>query len=205
MHGTEPTTTAAQRFSARFPVRAPTLTRALADALGIGEARCSRHARRPQGEGKIARVGAIVRPNSIGASTFAAMRVRADRLEEVAEAVSRRPEVNHCYQREHEINLWFVVIAADRPRYCAFSMRSRRKRGGGARPADRRALPHRSGLRPAMRVTDTDHHILAGIEDGLPLSPRPIPGRGRAPRHLRRGVDRRLRALLEDGVIKRLG
>ena len=48
-------------------------------------------------EGKIARVGAIVRPNSIGASTLAAMRVRADRLEEVAEAVSRRPEVNHCY------------------------------------------------------------------------------------------------------------
>ena len=32
----------------------------------------------------------------------------------MADVVSRRPEVNHCYQREHEINLWFVVIAADR-------------------------------------------------------------------------------------------
>jgi DNA-binding Lrp family transcriptional regulator len=42
------------------------------------------------------------------------MRVPADRLEDVAEAISRRPEVNHCYQREHDISLWFVVVAADR-------------------------------------------------------------------------------------------
>jgi DNA-binding Lrp family transcriptional regulator len=56
-----------------------------------------------------------------------------------------------------------------------------------------------------MRVTDTDHHILAGIESGLPLSPRPYQDVA-----ARLGISEdeligRLRVLLEDGVIKRLG
>jgi siroheme decarboxylase len=114
MHGTEPATTRLLNdFQRDFPLESRPYAR-LADALGIGEHDVLAMLADLTAEGKIARVGAIVRPNSIGASTLAAMRVRADGLEEVAEAVSRRPEVNHCYQREHEINLWFVVIAADR-------------------------------------------------------------------------------------------
>ena len=100
-------------FQRGFPLESRPYAR-LADALGIGEQDVLAMLADLKTEGKIARVGAIVRPNSIGASTLAAMRVRADRLEEVAEAISRRPEVNHCYQREHEINVWFVVTARDR-------------------------------------------------------------------------------------------
>lgn len=65
-------------------------------------------------EGVLARVGAVVRPNAIGASTLAAARVHQDRLQEAAAAVSRHREVNHCYEREHAYNLWFVVTAGDR-------------------------------------------------------------------------------------------
>jgi siroheme decarboxylase len=100
-------------FQRGFPLESRPYAR-LADALGIGEQDVLAMLADLKTEGKIARVGAIVRPNSIGASTLAAMRVTADRLEEVAEAISRRPEVNHCYQREHEINVWFVVTARDR-------------------------------------------------------------------------------------------
>jgi len=64
-------------------------------------------------QGAYSRVGAVVRPNTIGASTLAAMTVPADRLEEVAGIVSAQPEVNHNYEREHAFNLWFVVAAAD--------------------------------------------------------------------------------------------
>jgi DNA-binding Lrp family transcriptional regulator len=63
--------------------------------------------------GKVGRVGAVVRPNTIGASTLAAMSVPADDLDRIAALVSACPEVNHCYAREHAINLWFVVTAAD--------------------------------------------------------------------------------------------
>ncbi|HEY9080186.1 Lrp/AsnC family transcriptional regulator [Magnetovibrio sp.] len=59
----------------------------------------------------ISRIGAVVAPNRVGASTLAAMSVPQDRLEEVAELVSSFDEVNHNYEREHDINLWFVVAA----------------------------------------------------------------------------------------------
>ncbi|MES9926742.1 MAG: Lrp/AsnC family transcriptional regulator, partial [Candidatus Thiodiazotropha sp. 6PDIVS] len=44
----------------------------------------------------------------------AAMEVPKERLESVADVVSSYGEVNHNYEREHSLNLWFVVTAADR-------------------------------------------------------------------------------------------
>jgi DNA-binding Lrp family transcriptional regulator len=44
------------------------------------------------------------------------MMVPVEQLEEVAERVSSYPEVNHNYEREHELNLWFVVTAPSRER-----------------------------------------------------------------------------------------
>jgi len=59
----------------------------------------------------ISRIGAVVRPNTAGASTLAAIAVPQARLEAVAERVNAEPAVNHNYEREHELNLWFVVTA----------------------------------------------------------------------------------------------
>ena len=64
--------------------------------------------------GILARIGAAVRPNTVGASTLAAMAVPRRRLDEVADLVSGHPAVNHNYEREHDLNLWFVVTAANR-------------------------------------------------------------------------------------------
>lgn len=64
-------------------------------------------------DGVISRVGAVVRPNTAGASTLAAMSVPAPRLEAVAAIVSAQAEVNHNYARDHALNLWFVVTGED--------------------------------------------------------------------------------------------
>ncbi|MEE9157536.1 MAG: Lrp/AsnC family transcriptional regulator [Gammaproteobacteria bacterium] len=64
--------------------------------------------------GVVSRVGPVLRPNKIGASTLAAMAVPQDRLPKVAELVNNYSEVNHNYEREHRLNLWFVVTAADK-------------------------------------------------------------------------------------------
>ena len=69
-----------------------------------------------QANGLISRVGPVFRPNRVGASTLAAMAVPEDRLESVAAMVSAYPEVNHNYEREHDLNLWFVATAPDRDR-----------------------------------------------------------------------------------------
>lgn len=61
----------------------------------------------------ISRIGAIIPPNQIGISTLAAISVPENQLEMVAKKVSSFNEVNHNYERENALNLWFVVIAND--------------------------------------------------------------------------------------------
>lgn len=86
----------------------------IAEALGVTEDRVLDSIGDLRERGVLSRVGAVITPNRAGASTLAAMSVPADRLEDVARCVSVYPEVNHNYEREHKLNLWFVVAAQDR-------------------------------------------------------------------------------------------
>ena len=95
-----------------FPLEPRPYARIARD-LGISEEQVRDHLKTLNDRGAMSRIGAVVRPNTIGASTLAAIRVPPDRLDEVAAFVSAQPEVNHNYEREHPINLWFVVAAAD--------------------------------------------------------------------------------------------
>jgi hypothetical protein len=61
-------------------------------------------------------VGAVLRPNTVGVSTLAAMSVPVADLERVAALVNGYREVNHNYEREHALNLWFVATAPDSQR-----------------------------------------------------------------------------------------
>jgi len=87
---------------------------AIAERLGTSEAEVIEALEGLQENGLISRVGPVFRPNRVGASTLAAMAVPAEQLESVAAVVSGYPEVNHNYEREHELNLWFVATATDR-------------------------------------------------------------------------------------------
>jgi DNA-binding Lrp family transcriptional regulator len=86
---------------------------AMADRLGISEDELLQRLERLRLAGTVSRVGAVIRPHAAGASTLAAMAVPPERLDAVAELVSSYGQVNHNYQREHRLNLWFVVAAAD--------------------------------------------------------------------------------------------
>ena len=91
----------------------------IAEALGVNEAAVIEALADLRARGVLGRIGAVVRPHRAGWSTLAALAVPKARLEEVAALVSAYPEVNHNYEREHELNLWFVVAAADRARVAA--------------------------------------------------------------------------------------
>jgi len=88
----------------------------LAERLGVDEAAVLDLLRELTARDAVSRVGAIVTPHTAGYSTLAAMTVPDDMLEAVAEFVSSFPEVNHNYEREHRLNLWFVVAATSRER-----------------------------------------------------------------------------------------
>jgi len=88
----------------------------IAGQLGVSETAVIDTLAELQQRGLISRVGPVIAPNQAGASTLAAMAVPDERLQEVADIVSRYGEVNHNYEREHAFNLWFVVTASDQAR-----------------------------------------------------------------------------------------
>jgi len=102
-------------FQRDFPLT-PRPYAAIAERLGADEDDVLDALGRLRDAGAVSRVGAVVTPHRAGASTLAAIAVPPERLDEVAALVSALPEINHNYEREHEINLWFVVTAPDRTR-----------------------------------------------------------------------------------------
>jgi DNA-binding Lrp family transcriptional regulator len=100
-------------FQRDFPL-SPTPFRDIAVRLGVAEDEVLTTLQRLQRIGVVSRVGPIIRPRRVGASTLAAMAVPTERMEAVAALVSSYAEVNHNYEREHRYNLWFVVTAENR-------------------------------------------------------------------------------------------
>ncbi len=86
----------------------------IAEEIGTTEDDVLKMLCRLKAGGAVTRVGPVFAPNSIGASTLAALAVPEDELTRVAALVSQFPEVNHNYEREHRYNLWFVVTAHNR-------------------------------------------------------------------------------------------
>lgn len=85
----------------------------LAEATGIGEAEVLARLAALREAGAVSRIGAVVRPHAAGCSTLAAVAVPPEALDAVGAAIALLPTVNHCYEREHRLNLWFVVAGDD--------------------------------------------------------------------------------------------
>ena len=84
---------------------------AIAARLGVSEEEVIETLQDLQSQRVVSRVGPVFAVNTVGASSLAAMAVPERCLEDVAQQVSRYPEVNHNYRRDHRVNLWFVVTA----------------------------------------------------------------------------------------------
>jgi siroheme decarboxylase len=138
--------------------------------------------------GAVGRIGAVFRPNAIGASTLAAMAVPGERLNTVARFVSGLSEVNHNYEREHRLNLWFVATAPEIGRLKQVLGSIERTTGievislpllaeyhidlgfdlngaGGKRVS--------GGPPPRLAIGPSGQRLVAALQDGLDLVPRP--------------------------------
>lgn len=85
-------------------------------SLGVSEEQVLRWLQDDLSQKRISRVGPVFPPNKIGTSTLAAMSVPPSRLEEVALKINSYSEVNHNYEREGSLNLWFVITAESETR-----------------------------------------------------------------------------------------
>lgn len=202
-----------------FPIEsAPFAT--IGEALGLSENDVLARLARLQQSGALSRVGAIVRPNTVGASTLAAISVSQEHLEPAAEAVVVEPGVNHAYEREHAYNIWFVVTAPNVDEVAAAIARIEQRVGatalvlpmlrdfhidlgfslfGGA------AVKRTAAAGAAAKVDTQDRRLLGAMEDGLDLVARPfhrIAGRLGWSESDTLG---RLAALVASGVVSRFG
>lgn len=130
-----------------------------------------------------------------GAVRLCAMSVPRNQLDKVAERVNAHPEVAHNYERQHKLNMWFV-LASDRPeRLDDVTALIERETGlsvlglpklkeffiglkvtpppGTGLPET--PLPERVTRIAALppRLDETDRHLVAALQTGLPLVPRP--------------------------------
>lgn len=209
-------------FQRDFPL-CPAPFAELASRLGVGETTVLGRLEALRREGKISRVGAVFAPKRIGASTLAAMAVPPEKLAAVGAAVSRFPEVNHNYEREHRYNLWFVVTAGSEERLQA-TLRAIEQsagypllplplveefhidlgfclQGGERKPAPAQARP----VQPQVPLDEEARRLIAVLQEGLPLFIRPFQLIAERIGVAEPEVLGRIRRWVEDGAIKRFG
>lgn len=193
----------------------------LAETLGVSEAAVLERLSRMRRNGRITRVGATCAPNTVSASTLAAISAPPERVEEVAEIINTEPGVNHSYEREDDWNLWFVATGPDRDHVTAaldrISTRSglrvldlRLKRpfnvdlgfrltgeNRGTPPAPRPV--NRDALRPGDRA------LLQALTKGIPLVATPYAELAADLNRTEKEILERIAVLIEAGIISRLG
>jgi len=65
-------------------------------------------------KGQLSRFGPLWNAELLGGAVcLAAMAVPPARFDEVTDRVNAHPEIAHNYERDHELNMWFVVSADD--------------------------------------------------------------------------------------------
>jgi DNA-binding Lrp family transcriptional regulator len=208
-------------FQRDFPL-SPAPFAELAARLGVGEKAVLGGLEKLRREGKISRVGAVFAPKRIGASTLAAMAVPPDRLDAVAAAVNRFPEVNHNYEREHRFNLWFVVTAGSEGRLQATLAAIEKAAGLPLLPlplleefhidlgfplAGERTRPVAAArpVAPAQPIDESERRLVSVLQEGLPLFIRPFQLIAERIGASEGDVLGRIGRWLEEGAIKRFG
>lgn len=201
----------------------PTVSRpfaAIAEKLGLSEDEVIARLARMHAAGRITRVGGTCAPNTVSASTLAAVSAPADRVEEVAAIIGSERGVNHSYLREHHINLWFVVTGPDRAHVDAVLSRIENRSGlrvldmplvrpfnvdlGFSLLGQTTKVPAARPVRPEVMLPG-DRRILQALTSGLPLVARPFADVAARLGRSEDDILARIRSLEEAGVIARLG
>jgi DNA-binding Lrp family transcriptional regulator len=209
------------RWQRDFPLEPRPFARIAAQRAGLDASAVLERYRALAATGALSRIGAVFRPNTVGASTLAAMQLRPDALEPVASLVSAQPEVNHNYEREHALNLWFVATAPEAAVLEAALVRIEQLSGCavlrlplveeyhidlGFDLADG-AVPRlgTATAGKAVALSPAERRLVEALDDGLPLVAAPYAALGDTVGLAEAEVIAILRGWLERGVMRRFG
>lgn len=202
-----------------FPIEPRPFDR-IAERLGIPVQEVLTRLQRYRDTGRMTRVGATCAPNTVSASTLAAIAAPEDRIEEVAAIIGAEPGVNHSYLRENDWNLWFVATGPDRAHVDATL--DRISGASGLEVLDLRLVrPFNVDLGFSMRgksdvplrahspdraaFEETDRPILQALTKGLPICATPYASIAAELGRDEAQILSRIRALCTARIIARLG
>lgn len=99
------------QFQGNFPVvDRPFLV--LAEKLDISESEVMTRIRFMLDDGLLTRFGPLYNIDKMGGTfSLCAMQVPADNFDHIADIVNQFQEVAHNYERDHRLNMWFVLAA----------------------------------------------------------------------------------------------
>lgn len=193
---------------------------AIGQILELNETEVIARLDRLTANGVITRVGATVRPNTIAASTLAAIAVPPERIDEIAAIIGAEQGVNHSYLREHHWNMWFVATAPDTENLQSTLARIETRSGlrvldlrllrafnidlGFNLTAPQAAKPDR-GLLKALTLSDTDRRIMQTLSKGLPLTPQPFADLADDLAQSEADLIARIKTLSDAGYLTRIG
>jgi DNA-binding Lrp family transcriptional regulator len=212
------------RYQGGFPIEEQPFASVAAD-LGTDPATLLSTIQKLMDDGLLSRFGPLYDASSMGGSlTLAALSVPDDRFDEVTNLVNDMPEVAHNYQREHELNMWFV-IATETPEllqqaierieqtanlpvynfpklqtfYLGLWLIVDESDGVSTQPVPG---PMKQG---GMIIDELDRKIVQATQAGLPLQTAPYTEVAGACGCDTQTVMQRMRLMLERGVIRRIG
>lgn len=197
----------------------------IAERLGTSETRVLKELDALKASGAISRVGGVVRPNTLGASTLATIAAPEFRTDDVAALLSREPGINHVYLRENDFNIWFVVTGPDRAyvdevltraahatrlRVLDLRLEQAYHIDLGFRLSGRAAQSHgATPLSPlpadGFAIEAGDRPLVQALTDGLPLVPAPFGALADKLGRSEAEVIERLRCLVSNGIVPRIG
>jgi len=212
------------RFQGDFPLVEQPFT-AVATELGISSDKLIGLVQDLLEQGVLSRFGPLFDASSMGGSiTLAALSVPEEKYEMVTVAVNSLPEIAHNYQREHHLNMWFV-IAAESPQalqraldrieqetglpvynfpklqtfYLGLWLHLDADGGVSTRPV---SGPLKQG---GMIIDELDRRIVQATQAGLPLHIAPYAEVANVCESDTETVIQRMKRMLERGVIRRIG
>jgi DNA-binding Lrp family transcriptional regulator len=192
----------------------------IGQALGLPEARVLARLNRLKESGAISRIGATIRPNTIAASTLAAIAVPENRIKDIAHIIGQEKGVNHSYLREHETNLWFVATAPDTTALQDTLNRIKARSGLpvhsfpllrafnidlGFNLDGPKSNALDQGVLQKLKLDDTDRQIMQALAQGLRLISRPFAALASSLGMLEPRVLERIKRLSDAGYLTRVG
>ncbi len=82
----------------------------LGERLDISDKEVISRIEKLKAEGIIRQIGPVFNPRRLGyQTTLVAMKVTTELLDEAGRIISAHQHVSHCYERDHEFNLWFTL------------------------------------------------------------------------------------------------